>query len=162
MSLVEKKQPKKKHTEQKLVHKKLEKDEKPLPAKSTNAKTTVEKDAKKQIEADTLDDPKEPHPEVEKRPKKHKVPKKKEVVRKPPRRVEHVRELPVHVDISESHIHELARHTVLKSHDLEQLISKQQELKDAGRSLDGAQDTLLAERKKIEGDLARVIKEKEF
>ena len=137
MSLVEKKQPKKKHTEQKLAHnKKLEQDEKNQPAKSTKA--TVEKDAKKQIEADTLDEPKEPHPEIEKRPKKHKAPKKKEVVRKPPRRVPPARELPVHVDISERHIHELARHTVLESHDLEQLISKQQELKDAGRSLDGA------------------------
>lgn len=163
MSLVEKKKPAKKHVEEPKAHKKLEinlkhKEKKDTPAKSK--KVSVKGD-KKQIEADTLDDPKEPHPEVEKK-KKHKAPKKKEVKKLPPRRV--VEDKPFHWsgDISEKHIHELARHTVIKSHDLEQLISKQQELKDAGRSLDGAQQTLLAERRKIEGDLARVIKEKEL
>ena len=163
MSLVEKRQPKK-HSDEPKAHKKLvipPKKEKVLaPAKSMKVS---EKGDKKQIEADTLDDPKEPHPEVEKKTRKHKAPKKKEV-RKLPKRVIPVRDerpIPWNGDISENHIHELARHTVIKSHDLEQLISKQQELKDAGRSLDGAQDTLLAERRKIEADLARVIKDKE-
>lgn len=171
MSLVEKKQPKK-HSDIKSdkqmmpkVHKKTEIKSKhnEVPAKSTKVS---EKGDKKQVEADTFAS--EPHPEVEsvKKVRKHKAPKKKhvEVIRKLPKRVIPVRDerpIPWNGDISENHIHELARHTVVKSHDLEQLISKQQELKDAGRSLDGAQATLLAERRKIEADLARVIKEKE-
>lgn len=167
MSLVEKKQPKKHSEEKKMpkVHKKAEIKSKhnEVPAKSTKVS---EKGDKKQVEADTFAS--EPHPEVEsvKKVRKHKAPKKKhvEVVRRLPKRVIPVRDerpIPWNGDISENHIHELARHTVVKSHDLEQLISKQQELKDAGRSLDGAQATLLAERRKIEADLARVIKEKE-
>lgn len=166
MSLVEKKHPKK-HSDEPKAHKKTEivpKKEKVSAPASHKSMKVSEKGDKKQVEADTLDDPKEPHPdEVEKKTKKHKVPKKKEV-RKLPKRVIPVRDerpIPWNGDISEKHIHELARHTVVKSHDLEQLISKQQELKDAGRSLDGAQQTLLAERRKIESDLARVIKEKE-
>lgn len=112
MSLVEKKQPKKHSDEPKQAHKKMEYELEKVPAKSMKVS---EKGDKKQIEADTLDDPKEPHPEVEKKVKKHKSSKKKEV-RKQPKRdfpVRDERPIPRNLDISEGHLHELARHTVI-------------------------------------------------